>query len=87
MKRHRKRKPAADTRVLTSLLGSASRVVGLALDGERGKLKAEEDFSTLFPILRTLGKEDIRLHSQVPSGHDFWGNYSTYYTGRGKIKH
>ena len=70
MKKHRKRKPASETWVLTSLLGSASQV----LDEERGKLKVKEALYNLIPILRALGKEDIRSHSQAPSGYDFWGN-------------
>ena len=44
------------------------------LDEERGKLKVKEALYNLIPILRALGKEDIRSHSQAPSGYDFWGN-------------
>lgn len=75
MKRHRKRKPAPGTRVLTSLFGSASLDVGLDLDGKRRKMKAEEAHHTLFPVYRSLrNEEEIRLHLQASSEREFWGD-------------
>ena len=37
-------------------------------------MQVEEALYNLIPILRSLGKEDIRSCSQALSGYDFWGN-------------
>lgn len=77
------------TRVLTSRLGPASRDVGRALDGEKGMLKAEKAYYTLFLIYWSFGKEEeIRLHSQISSEHEFWGDTIRPMTeAEAKIKH